>query len=311
MRSPARVACFSALIGVAVLYQSLVAADPQQAVVALPDSPQLKLQLPGNLPDIFSKLPSDVVQDLLPQIVRDLPPGSLREVLAKLRDTTSINLGTPTPPGQFRDVPRVTALPGAGYTSPPSCTSVVLSARHALTARHCLPGYVGPVVGADVTLKRGEWTGGLSARVTAEHFDGDLAFLCLDDSAPAQSVQDAPILPDQALTLQSEKVVVVGYGATSKPENLDAFGPFMGDSVVTTSSDLELLATTTADAPNLACKGDSGGPAYLVRNGRKVLIGIARAYQDEKDCGKPVRYTRLDAAEIRLWLQTSRAACSK
>ena len=110
---------------------------------------------------------------------------------------------------------------------------------------------------------------------------GDIAILLLSRAIPSTVLNPVPILPmaqfDANLT-KGKLVTISGYGTRDKNGMGDYGQLYIADTPYERRSDTEFLvgtkAATTGSTPLPdTCPGDSGGPAYLVVDGTRYLIG--------------------------------------
>ncbi len=182
------------------------------------------------------------------------------------------------------------------------CSGTLISPDVIITAAHCARGYSPSAF----TIHFGADVNSATTRRISEvwvhpgyiaHSDGtttnDIAMLRLD-SAPPSGVTPIPCLPHSIGVNQSDvgnPMEYVGFGQTENQSvgvkltvmnNLDwictqpggcTVGPGYPASQNTICEDMD---------PGGPCSGDSGGPAFLVRNGREYVAGLT-SYGDE-DC---------------------------
>ena len=134
--------------------------------------------------------------------------------------------------------------------------------------------------------------GGEAQDETGVGQDNDIAVVILNGPVDAQ--QPTALLPGERLAemVPGAELTISGYGVTDLDPARDAAGRLhIGQTTLIQRSAHELLAGGNAVADT--CNGDSGGPAYLVVEGRRYLAGVtSRAAHDAREqCGDRGIYT--------------------
>jgi secreted trypsin-like serine protease len=200
------------------------------------------------------------------------------------------------------------------------CSAVIWADDLVITAAHCLPepGKKAPLRIAFTTDTRGASfesrpvTGyvrqeGFQTKILHEVDDHDLGLIRIAHGLPPGFNRARIIMPEESALL--------GKGS---PAILTGFG-----SIVYDSYDVGIMRSTTVPVANPwngqtevlldqrakggACSGDSGGPAFLEKDGQLILWGItSRAWPLRvNDCSQYMIYTRLDTQWA--WLKDAAA----
>jgi MYXO-CTERM domain-containing protein len=123
--------------------------------------------------------------------------------------------------------------------------------------------------------------------------DDDIAIVFLSD--PVHSQAPVPIFPaDRLDELEPRRtaIIVSGYGITDVTGQNDRSGQLhVGETPYLERSAHELLAG--GNGLTDTCNGDSGGPAYVVLDGTRYLLGATSraAHDSQGDCGDRGLYT--------------------
>jgi secreted trypsin-like serine protease len=202
------------------------------------------------------------------------------------------------------------------------CSATLISKEYAVTAAHCVENGIDHMVvvfGKDI---RSDVRG--AVRVThaevarawqEKHMDdedlGDIAVIHLEGKLP-RGFHRALLLPKKIKLQKGDSVILAGYGISNSKR---------GDGEGTLRR-----ATVTVENPSLgkteivldqrkgsgACHGDSGGPAFVERDGKLYLMGVtSRGYPmgAPDDCKHEVVYTQVNA--YRKWISQEIRANSK
>jgi len=167
------------------------------------------------------------------------------------------------------------------------CTGIVLRQELVLTAAHCIePGLAYKLYELDAERKpifHDLAKTVVHPRFSKPAFDNnrataDLALLKLDAPLPARFLPAVLSAPRPRVAV-GENFAIVGYGVTAPRDNRSAAVLRRADLVATGQpGNLQLRLVDPAargEAPGLgACTGDSGGPVYEERDGKRVVYGV-------------------------------------
>jgi secreted trypsin-like serine protease len=196
------------------------------------------------------------------------------------------------------------------------CTASLIAKNVAITAAHCVEHgiqHMAVILGDKIDSKSRE-EGDVLRVVDAEiapgwreaHLvgedAGDIALVKFEGKLP-KGYGPAHLLPESASLKKGDDVILAGYGITN------AFRK--------TGAGTLRRATVEVDKPEFgkteilldqhqgsgACHGDSGGPAFVQKNGKDYLLGVtSRGYPvtAPDDCRHKVIYTKVSA--YRAWI---------
>lgn len=197
------------------------------------------------------------------------------------------------------------------------CTASLIGKNTAVTAAHCLPkGSYAPVMifGNDVrspsAVQRpvtGEIVNPAYGTRGTSMDQGDIAVVKFGGKLPAG--YKPAVLQSNDSVKRGETAVLAGYGVSDAATHAGA-GILRKTSVAVASpraGKSEMILDQTHGRG--ACHGDSGGPAYVMQNGKMVLAGVTnRSYPNSAsdNCAHKVVYTKV--ADYKPWIQQSEAA---
>jgi secreted trypsin-like serine protease len=175
----------------------------------------------------------------------------------------------------------------------PFCTATLIARRALISAAHCFGEDAprGLRVAFGLEGATGAGSIGLARAPLLEPGGNDLAILLLQEDAPAGH-RPVPILDPASPLREGEVTSVAGYG---EDENREAGRLSAVDGAV---AELwrrreQITDFTMRHSRSGPCYGDSGGPAYLYRDGAAFLVGaVVGPADEESDCARgQERYT--------------------
>lgn len=198
--------------------------------------------------------------------------------------------------------------PSPGSKSGSLCTATLIKNNIALTAAHCInPRASKPVVIFGPNLRAPEAIREKASAVkvypkwnqsSKSGMDqGDIALVKFDGGIPSGYNKIATASSDRSIKTGGQ-VVLAGYGI-SNARTKEGAGRLRKTSVQIANSrpgKSEMILDQSKGRG--ACHGDSGGPAYIQRNGKMILAGITnRGYPNGSadDCAHQVVYTKVPA----------------
>lgn len=163
------------------------------------------------------------------------------------------------------------------------CTGSIFAENLILTAAHCLsPDWksIDIVFAGKPESRQGDrvWIHpkyGVTG--VAEHYDLALVhFLGVlpPGAVPAQIYVGT--ISEEIKRKQNVRVTIAGFGKTMPDGDFSEYLMKTEQTVVGVQGDLIVLATPVGRVESSACGGDSGGPAFIARDGVQLLWGVAK-----------------------------------
>lgn len=193
------------------------------------------------------------------------------------------------------------------------CSGTLVGRRRVLTAAHCLeatrPDQLSVAFGVDarrsaihsdkvVAVADGwqheEFRPERLDNATPDGPPNDIAVLILDRDAPP-AYEPVAVAPDDRALATGATLTLAGYGLRDglSSDEADA-GKLQKVEVAVTKVNTEAHELGYGGRPGKsACRGDSGGPAYIKRAGHLEVIGVTS--RGDADCGESGVYTDVRA----------------
>ena len=191
------------------------------------------------------------------------------------------------------------------------CTGSLIDARHVVSAGHCLASDPqGAVVEFGLSVSRdSQDQRAIQTFSVNQNYGGsppsDISLITLSEDAPA-GYAPVPILSASEPLNDGETVTLAGYGQTNINDTSTTHLLRKVDTqLVTNSAATEELEV--GDTPGRgACHGDSGGPAFVNRNGQLYLVGVtSRDTNPDGRCENNTIYT--DVRYYQDWIAATEA----
>lgn len=144
------------------------------------------------------------------------------------------------------------------------CSSVVLSPKVLISAAHCFAG-IGNILSITVSAPDGTRAYGLAYSVDSEN---DLSYVRLDRNI---SKKIKPVKLASSLPRYGESLLILGYGLDEQGN----VGRLISGTMTTYVTDGRIILAVSPPGGSTACRGDSGGPAFLFRKGKPYLVGVS------------------------------------
>lgn len=185
-----------------------------------------------------------------------------------------------------------------GNSAYPMCSGTLISPNLVLTASHCLHGMNKAQIRVGFSINVIDK---LDAETMIEVADfvihpkygtdrlNDVALIALAKPAPAPYKPVAIVSADYQLTV-GMPMLLAGYGVINDSTGADTDA--LRKVTVPMAKILETILVTDQTKATGACNGDSGGPAYLEKDGVLFVYGITRGPHDNApDCHHFGEYT--------------------
>lgn len=192
------------------------------------------------------------------------------------------------------------------------CTGSLISPTHVVTASHCLDDlpwskfYVAFGTKATRATLTGASSRAVKYETMNEHYDrdamdmdeatrppNDIGFIQLASAAPAGYAPVAMLAAGDALQA-GEQLTLAGFGVTRYDAQTSGI-LYKVTTKLTKVDDVAHEIHFGGRPGHSACMGDSGGPAFVTRGGKLVLVGITSrgsSICDEEGIYTDVRYFR-------------------
>jgi len=202
------------------------------------------------------------------------------------------------------------------------CTGSIVAPNTILTAAHCVSeqtvqdtfiGFGVNLYGITPSKTEGvevRWASGFeifpnyNANGTKDR--GDIALIHFSGKIPS-GYKPATFLADPSLLVNNAKIVLAGYGVTN--DFTDQINGILRSTVVTVANQKWSSTEVSLDQSlgHGACWGDSGGPAYILKNGIYYLWGVTcdgdGIHSPKFPCSQRSIYT--DALPYKDWITTN------
>ena len=164
------------------------------------------------------------------------------------------------------------------WSSRGGCSGAVLGQDLLLTAAHC-------VNAATQIRVAGPGTGWTDVKTVAQHPQFKAGERGTPDLALLKMIKPAPALPPTLLAARpaavGDRLIIVGYGLAAEDDRW-TFGTARMTTLTVNrlyNNMMELIDRAAIGEHRTlgGCKGDSGGPAFAVRGGAPLLVGIITA----------------------------------
>lgn len=247
---------------------------------------------------------------------------------------TSVVNGTPTPIGALPSLAfiRHKAPSYIRHGGPPeieTCTGTVVAPRIVLTAGHCVQSPRGNLrtttgfqVMTGVTDAGSAPVSSISRVSRVLIIPGynpgilryDVGLLVLSQPVAATPIRLAA--PGEANLLnEGTPLTIAGWGFAKKPPANPSSSLRVGQTTIGSTAncqqyeageargfypEFQFCAFATPESKTISCKGDSGGPGIVTRNGVRIQVGVISSQAENCALNKPEVLTRVDA--IAYWV---------
>lgn len=185
--------------------------------------------------------------------------------------------------------------------NPTVCSGVVVDSRKVLTAAHCFENFAqyATVEVRGVAKEVKNWTLHPDLSQSEDQLLYDVALLELKEDI---SPPFAQLLSSSELSV-GESIYIYGFGQTSA--DVSSYGVLHGGKMTLSKVEELLFFADYSGQGSNTCHGDSGGPAFVLREGKLMLAGLTESgTQENCQIGDRAVFTNLGSSRSRSWLES-------